>query len=199
MVPAVVVAGAPASGKSVLGAAVARRMRAALLDLDVLTGPLTAVVARLLRAAPGDLDDPGVRATTRDATYRALVDTARDCLAAGVPTVLAAPFTQERSDPAAWAALVERLAAPGGVCLVWVTCPPGELIRRMKARDSARDRRKLADAGAFLASATVAEPAVPHLTVNTSRPLDHQLAVLLDNDVKFAGGPVADRDPEHRG
>jgi predicted kinase len=186
MMPAVVVAGAPASGKSGLGAAIARRMRAALLDQDVLTGPLTAVVAGLLRAAPGDLDQPAVRASTRDATYRALVDTARDCLAAGVPAVLVAPFTAERSDPAAWAALVQRLAAPGGVRLVWVTCPPGELIRRMKARDAVRDRRKLADAEAFLASATVAEPVVPHLTVDTSRPLDHQLAVVLDNDVRLA-------------
>jgi predicted kinase len=198
-VPAVVVAGAPASGKSVLGAAIARRMRAALLDQDVLTGPLTAVVAGLLGAAPGDLDDPGVRATTRDAAYRALVDTARDCLAAGVPTVVVAPFTAERADPAAWAALVERLAAPGGVRLVWATCPAEELIRRMKAREAARDRRKLADVEAFLASATVAEPAVPHLTVDTSRPFDHQVAVLLDNDVTLRGGLVADRDPEHRG
>jgi predicted kinase len=187
-VPAIVVAGAPAAGKSVLGAAVARRIHAALLDQDVLTGPLTAVVAEVLGAAPGDLDDPRVRAATRDATYRALVETARGCLAAGVPTVVVAPFTAERSDLAAWAALVERLAAPGGVRLVWATCPPAELVRRMRARDVPRDRRKLADVDAFLASRTVAAPAVPHLTVDTSAPLHQQVAVVLDNDVSFGGG-----------
>jgi predicted kinase len=181
---AIVVAGAPAAGKSLLGAALARRLHAALLDQDVLTGPLTAVVASVLGAAPGDLDDPRVRVATRDATYRALTETARGCLAAGVPTVLVAPFTAERSDPLAWTALVRRLAAPGGVRLVWATCPPDELIRRMKARDAARDRRKLADIDAFLASATVAAPTVRHLTVDTSAPLDDQLVVVLDNDVK---------------
>src|SRR4051812_36121902 len=100
-VRAYVVAGAPAAGKSVLGAALARRIRAALLDQDVLTGPLTDVVAGLVGAPPGDLDDPRVRAATRPATYDALVGTAAGCLGAGVSTVLVAPFTAERADPAA--------------------------------------------------------------------------------------------------
>jgi predicted kinase len=181
---AIVVAGAPAAGKSVLGAALARRLRAALLDQDVLTGPLTAVVASLLGAGPADLDEPRVRSATRHASYQALVDTARGCLAVGAPAVLVAPFTAERSDPAAWAALVGRLAAPGGVRLIWATCPVDELIRRMRARAAARDRRKLADLDAFLASPAVAAPTVPHLTVDTSRPLDRQVAVVLDNDVR---------------
>jgi predicted kinase len=175
------VAGAPASGKSVLGAALARRLRAALLDQDVLTGPLTAVVAELVGAAPGDLDDPRVRAATREATYAALVDTARGCLASGVPAVLVAPFTVERSDPAAWAALVERLGAPAR--LVWASVSPGELVRRMAARDAVRDRRKLAHVEAFLASPAVAPPVVPYLPVDTTAPIDRQVSVLLDNDV----------------
>jgi predicted kinase len=176
-----VVAGVPASGKSMLGAALARRLRAALLDLDVLTGPLTAVVADLVGAAPGDLDDPRVRATTREATYTALVDTARGCLASSVPTVVVAPFTTERSDPVAWTALVERLGAPAH--LVWATVPPGELVRRMAARDAIRDRRKLANVEAYLASKAVAPPAVPHLAVDTTAPLDSQVSVVLDNVV----------------
>jgi predicted kinase len=196
---AIVVAGAPAAGKSVLGTALARRLHAALLDQDVLTGPLTAVVAGLLGADPGDLDDPRVRAATRDATYQALVETARGCLAAGVPTVVVAPFTTERSDPAAWAALVDRLAAPGGVRLVWATCPADELVRRMAARQAARDRRKLADVAAFLAYATVAAPAVPHIAVDTTARLDRQLAVVLDNDVIRKEDRVARRDAQHRG
>lgn len=178
---AFVVAGAPASGKSALGAALARRLGAALLDQDVLTGPLTAVVADLVGAAPGDLDDPRVRAATRDATYAALVDTARGCLASGVPTVLVAPFTLERSDPAAWAALVERLGTPAQ--LIWASVPPGELVRRMAARDAVRDRRKLAHVEAFLASRAVSPPAVPHLVVDTTAPLDSQVSVVLDNVV----------------
>src|SRR5262245_4568007 len=126
-VRAYVVAGAPAAGKSLLGAAIARYVPAALLDQDVLTGPLTDVVARLAGARPGDLDDPRVRAATREAAYEALTATAAGCLTAGVPAVLVAPFTAERADPGAWARLVDRLGAPGGAVLVWVTCPPDEL------------------------------------------------------------------------
>jgi predicted kinase len=175
-VRAYVVAGAPAAGKSLLGAAIARRVRAALLDRDVLTGPLTDVVARLVGAPPGDLDDPRVRAATRTATYDALVATAAGCLAAGVPAVLVAPFTAERADPAAWARLVSRLGAPGGAVLVWATCPPDELRRRMAARGAARDLRKLADFPRFLASPALDAPVVPHRTVDTSLGVADQLA-----------------------
>jgi predicted kinase len=183
---AFVIAGAPASGKSMLGAALARRIQAALLDQDVVTGPLTAVVAELVGAARGDLDDPRVRSVTRRATYDALVHTAHDCLACGVPVVVVAPFTTERSDAAAWADLAGRLAAPGGVILLWTTCPPDELARRMAARGAARDRRKLQDLGAFLASKAVAAPGVPHVAVDTMSPLAEQVATVLDLSVQTA-------------
>jgi predicted kinase len=172
---AYLVAGAPAAGKSVLGAAIARRLGAALLDQDVLTGPLTGVVAGLVGAGPEDLDDPRVRAATRTATYDALVATAAGCLAAGVPTVLVAPFTAERADPDAWVRLVDRLGAPGGAVLVWATCPPDELRRRMATRGAPRDLRKLADLDRFLASSALAAPVVAHRTVDTTLPVADQL------------------------
>ncbi len=177
---AYVVAGAPATGKSVLGAQLSRRIGAALLDQDVLTGPLTAVVADLVGAAPGDLDDPRVRSATRRATYDALIDTAAACLAAGVPVVLVAPFTTERSEAAAWAGLVERLGAPGGVVLVWTTCPPDELARRLAARGAPRDRRKLADLDGFLNSGVFSPPVVPHVAVDTTIPIAGQITAVLN-------------------
>jgi predicted kinase len=187
---AFVVCGAPAAGKSFLGAALAQRIRAALLDQDVLTGPLTAVVADLVGAAPGDLDDARVRVATRDATYDALVDTAHGCLAAGVSTVLVAPFTAERSDPAAWARLVERLAAPGGVLLAWATCPPDELVRRMASRGAPRDRAKLQDLDAFMASPALAAPVVSHVAVDTTEPVSDQVTVVLSGLRERSPPPV---------
>jgi len=176
---AVVVSGPPAAGKSALGAGVAARLHAALLDQDIVTGPLTRVVAELVGAAPGDLDDPRVREPTRKATYDALAATAAACLAAGTPTVLVAPFTAERGSPAAWQALVNHLGAPAGTLLVWAACPPDELIRRMRARDSPRDQRKLKNVEAYLASPALVPPAVPHVVVDTTRPLDEQVAIVL--------------------
>lgn len=192
---AFVVCGAPAAGKSVLGAALAQRIRAALLDQDVLTGPLTAVVADLVGAAPGDLDDARVRVATRDATYDALVDTARGCLAAGVSAVVVAPFTAERSDPVAWTKLVERLAAPGGVLLAWATCPPDELVRRMASRGAPRDRAKLKDLDAFMASPALAAPVVPHVAVDTTEPVSDQVTAVL-NGLAGRSPPAALPSPQ---
>ncbi|GAA4710180.1 AAA family ATPase [Phytohabitans rumicis] len=176
---AYVVAGAPATGKSTFGAALAHAATAAPLDQDVLTGPLTAVVAGLVGAAPGDLDDPRVRGATRTATYDALLDTATGCLAAGVSVVLVAPFTAERSDPGAWAVLKDRLNAPGGVVLAWTTCPPAEVSRRLAARGAPRDVRKLSDVDGFLRSGALDPPRVPHVVVDTTAPPARQIAAVL--------------------
>lgn len=184
---AYVVAGAPGSGKSAFGAALSHRIGAALLDQDVLTGPLTAVVAELTGADPGDLDDPRVRLATRAATYDALTGTAAGCLAAGVATVLVAPFTAERTDPAAWAGLVARLGAPGGVLLVWTTCPAREVARRLHVRRAPRDRRKLADLDGFLSSGVLTPPVVPHVAVDTTAPAATQLAAVLGRQPGPAG------------
>ncbi|MEJ3747357.1 AAA family ATPase [Actinomycetes bacterium KLBMP 9797] len=183
---AFVVSGAPATGKSVLGAALARAAGAAPLDQDVLTGPLTAVVAHLVGARAGDLDDPRVRAHTRDATYAALLDTAAGCLAAGVSVVLVAPFTAERSDPAAWARLGDRLGTP--VVLVWTTCPPDEVARRLTARGAPRDQRKLADLAGFLGSGALDPPVVPHVAVDTTAPLAEQVTAALTGTATPAPG-----------
>ncbi len=172
-----VVAGAPGAGKSVLGAALAGRLRAALLDQDVLTGPLTGVVAELVGAAPGDLDDPRVRAATRDATYEALLGVATDCLCADVPVVLVAPFTAERSNVDAWRRLDDRLGS--GALLVWATAPAGELVRRLAHRDAPRDRRKLDDVEAFLTSGALDPPVAPHVAVDTTLTLVDQVDLVL--------------------
>jgi hypothetical protein len=124
-----------------------------------------------------------VRSATRGATYDALVDTAARCLAAGVSVVLVAPFTTERSDPGAWAELVSRLGAPGGVTLVWTTCPPAEVARRLAARGAPRDRRKLADLDGFLTSGMLDPPAVPHVAVDTTMPAGAQITSMLRGNV----------------
>jgi hypothetical protein len=133
-----------------------------------------------------------VREPTRDATYEALVGTAAACLAAGARTVLVAPFTVERADPTAWRALVNRLGTPNATLLVWATCPPDELIRRMRARGSSRDQRKIGDMPAYLASSVHTPPAVPHIAVDTARPLDEQVAIVLE--ALSGGGSRFDND-----
>jgi predicted kinase len=173
-VPALLISGPPASGKSTLAVAVAARLRAALLDLDVLTEALTAVIAELV--GTDDLDDPTLAARTRDARYEAMLATAEHNLRAGTPVVLVAPFTAERADPAVWRAVRNRLRDAGGVpVLVWLRLPADELVRRLQARGAARDRGKLADPAAFATTELLGPPAVEHIAVDATAGVAQQL------------------------
>jgi predicted kinase len=175
---ALLITGPPASGKSTLARAVAARLRAALLDQDVVTGALTAVVGDLV--GTHDLDDPRLAALTRDARYEAVLATAEDNLLAGTPVVLVAPFTAERADPAAWRRVRDRLAAAGGrPALVWLRLPADELVHRLRSRRAARDSGKLADSAAFASAELLRPPVVEHVAVDATAATEQQLGVIF--------------------
>jgi predicted kinase len=160
---AILVCGAPGSGKSTVGALVARRLRAALLDLDTATASLTAVISAL--HGTDDLDEAELVRLTRAARYEALSALAEDNLAVGVSVVLVAPFTTERRDPRAWEHLRRRMAGSGGdACMVWLRIPADEVLRRVEQRGAARDLAKLRRD--WPADLDLDPPAVPHLEVD---------------------------------
>jgi len=173
--PAVLVGGPPATGKSTLATALAPHLGAALLDLDVATGPLTRVVSEL--AGVHDLDDPILAGLTRDARYGTLLDLAAANLRAGRPVVLVAPFSAERAQPSAWAALARRIAADPA--MVWLHLPPEELIQRLTRRALARDENKIHDPASFLTGLDLTPPVVPHLAVDASQPIPVQVRSVL--------------------
>ena len=109
-VPAVLITGWPASGKSTVGRALASRLGAALIDQDTATAPLVAVVSELVGVS--DLDDVRLAGPTRAARYETVIALAEDNLRVGTPVVVVAPFTEERRAPVAWASA--RRPAAGG-------------------------------------------------------------------------------------
>lgn len=180
-VPVVLLTGPPAAGKTTVGRAVARHLGAALLDQDTATAPLTAVVADLVGVH--DLDDRRLADPTRVARYETITALAEDSLRVGTPVVLIAPFTTERRDLPAWAALEGRLRAAGGApTLVWLRLDPAIVVARLRARGAARDVAKLADVGAFTSSLDATAPTVPHVAVDaggsTEDVVRHVLAAL---------------------
>jgi predicted kinase len=175
--PALVLTGAPATGKSTLAAFLASRWRAALIDQDVATQPLVDVVAGLVGAS--DLDDPRLAAATRSARYEVVTAVAESNLRVGNPVVLVAPFTAERSSVEAWSRLRGRLTEAGGEpLLVWLSLPPSQIVARLRLRAALRDAAKLADP-AYEASLPTAEPVVPHLRLDATLPPE-RLTALID-------------------
>lgn len=189
------VGGPPAVGKSTLGSACALAFGAALLDQDVLTGPLTAVVADLLHT--DDLDSPRLAEATRHARYESIVATAVDNLRCRTPVVLVAPFTRERSEPARWQVLRDRLVEAGArphLVVPWL--PAGELLERLRTRAAARDRAKLTDPAAFLRQHQAQPPGVPHVSVDARWDLQRQVDwVRTQLFVGPTGSPGSHLDP----
>ena len=171
----VVIGGPPATGKSTLAAALAPHLDAAILDLDVATGPLTRVVSDLTGVR--DLDDPVLAGLTRQARYDTLLGLARDNLRAGRPVVLVAPFSTERARPSAWATTARRIAADP--TMVWLHLPPEELIRRLTRRALTRDENKIRDPASFLTGLDLDPPAIPHLALDASQPTPTLLRAVL--------------------
>ena len=189
---ALLISGAPATGKSTLAAALAPRLGAALLDLDVATGPLTAVVSELLGAT--DLSDPELAARTRAPRYETLFALARDNLRAGLPVVLVAPFTAERTAPG-WRAAADRLAPyTDGPTLVWLHLPPGELVDRLTRRRATRDRDKMRSPTAFLATVHRDPPAAPHLALDATLPVADLVERVLAHVTSNGLPSMAERD-----
>jgi predicted kinase len=164
----VLLSGWPGSGKSTIGRALARRLGAALVDQDTVTGPLVSVVADLVGVH--DLDDARLARATRDARYETVAAVAEENLRVGVPVVLVAPFSRERRDLHIWEALDRRLRAAGGSpLLVWLHLEPMAVVDRLQARGAARDLAKLADPSSFLARLDHGAPVGPHIVVNAER------------------------------
>jgi predicted kinase len=185
-----VIAGAPATGKSTLGRCLAARLNAALIDQDVATTALVDVVRELVGV--NDLDDVRLARLTRSARYETITALAVDNLVAGMPVVLIAPFTSERTGPAMWSQLRTRLEDAGGTpVMAWLSLPPAEILARMRRRSASRDMKKIAQGTEYLRrlSASAQPPSVPHLRLD-ARLCTPSLAAQVEEALTVAAHPV---------
>jgi predicted kinase len=169
---ALLITGAPASGKSMVGASLARTLGAALIDLDIATEPLLSVIGSLVEV--DDIDDPRLATLTRADRYETITRLAEDNLRIGNTVLLVAPFTEERKNLHAWDALVDRLhrAAGGAVTMIWLYLSREELLRRMRARGAERDKAKLNKEQRFLDQLDLGPPVGPHIRIHAVGPVE---------------------------
>jgi len=153
----VVLAGAAGTGKSTLGAVLAVRIGAALLDFDTLTEPLA--VALLGGRALGT---PHEREVVRPLRYATLTAVALEVLGCGVGVVAAAPWTRELEDGAWLAHLTSQVGERGGRLVVaHLRCDEPVRLARVARRGAARDAGRPPPAPA-------PRPAVAHLHLDTT-------------------------------
>lgn len=164
----VVVAGPPASGKSTFGMALARALPAALVDKDVLAGPLTAAALQAVGLPRTALDDEWYRRHLRPAVYQTIAETVALIISGGTSVVLVAPYLQEVDDED-WLRTAHQQFACTDVRVVWVCADMESLRSRMTVRAAARDRAKLDDWRRYASTIQGISPQCPHHTIDTSR------------------------------
>jgi sugar-phosphatase len=166
---AIAVSGVAGSGKSTLGRAIAKSLRAPLIDLDSVTNPL---LEELPAAALGGhwLSSPYGPAI-REGRYAALRATARDALAAAGRAVLVAPFTAELTGGPEWQVLCQAVA-PAEPKMIQLVGDPELLAARRARRGEPRDRHRSPDPDASPPAA------VPVITIDAELTTDQQLAAL---------------------
>jgi predicted kinase len=173
------IAGPPASGKSLVAASLARTLGATLIDLDVATEPLLGVIRSLVNV--DDIDDPRLARLTRDDRYETITCLAEDNLRAGNTVLLVAPFTEERRTLRAWEARVDRLhrAAGGTVIMIWLYLSHEELLQRMRDRGADRDEPKLSGEQRFIDHLDLGPPVGPHIPIHAVGSVDQIVRSIL--------------------
>ncbi len=139
----ILVTSPPASGKTYVSKKLAERLEHVVyLDKDTLI-PLS---KRVFAAAgePYDRSSAFFRENIRDAEYETIVALALEALDYDSTVLINAPFTKEVRDREYMQNLRERLAEKGArLTVIWVKTEIEVVRRRMRERNSERDRWKL--------------------------------------------------------
>ncbi len=172
-----IVAGAPASGKTVFATALSKKLGFIVFDLD----------DRLPEFIENDhprLEKVGIEqflAEIRDMRYHDLIERGILALNAGQSVILTAPFSQEIQDHKRWTALMSPFLEVGvEPQLIWIRTDHAKVRERMLARGEVRDSEKTSSEDAFnkyLQSINQNSPVVAYIEVNGDLPIDSQLQI----------------------
>jgi len=127
--------------------------KACLLDKDTIERPILEAGLRSLSGNPDDRESELYMSVFRGPEYEGMLAGAINNLVLGVDVVLTAPFIKEFVSRD-WSTYVESEAVKldFSICWLWVTCSEDVAVVRLKERGASRDKWKLANWSAYLAS-----------------------------------------------
>lgn len=171
----VVVIGAPSSGKTKLGRAIAKRLHLAVSDKDHVTGQLLAALMKDACYEGEDYSQTDLN-RFRSAIYGCMEDVAKDNLNAGMGTVIISPYVDRGEE--GWLEGLKSRVDPNSEAtwsVVWIDITPELALERIIKRGSPRDVFKLANWDSFVSKTFWGEPSCEHLKVHASDDFDNKL------------------------
>ena len=172
-----IVAGAPASGKTVFSTALSKKLGFIVFDLDDR-------LPEFIENNHPQLEKVGIEqflAEIRDIRYHDLIERGVLALNAGQSVILTAPFSQEIQDHKRWTALVSPFLEIGiEPQLIWIRTDHAKVRERMVARGEMRDSEKVSSEETFnkyMQSANQNSPGVAHIEVDGASPIESQLQI----------------------
>lgn len=172
-----IVAGAPASGKTVFATALAKKLGFLVFDLDDR-------LPEFIENNHPRLEKVGIEqflAEIRDMRYHDLIERGVLALNAGESVILTAPFSQEIQDHKRWITLVSPFLEIGTEPqLIWIRADHAKVRERMVTRGEMRDNEKVSSEEAFnryMQSTNQSSPVIAYIEVNGALPIDSQLQI----------------------
>ena len=173
-----IVAGAPASGKTVYATALAKKLNCLVFDLDDR-------LPDFIEQGHARLEEVGMEkflAEIRQMRYHDLVERGIQALIGSKSVILVAPFSKEISNIERWGELISAFLEIGvQPKLIWIHVDREKVRERMLARAEIRDQEKVLSEETFhqyMQSTSHELPIVPHVEVRGDLPPESQLDVL---------------------
>ena len=171
----VVVVGAPSSGKTKLGRAIARELHLAVSDKDHVTGQLLAAMLKDAGVEGEDYSQTDFN-RFRTAIYGCMEDVAKDNLRASMGTVIISPYI-DRNKTSWFDDLKSRVDVDNEAdwSVIWIDIAPELALERIKKRNSPRDVFKMQAWEVFAEHTYWGEPACKHLCLDAELDFDSKL------------------------
>lgn len=176
----VVVVGAPSSGKTKLGRAVAKKLHLAISDKDNVTGQLLAALMKDAGLEGEDYSQTDFN-RFRKSIYGCMEDVAKDNLRVGMGTVIISPYV-DRAYANWFEDLKERVDAEREAdwYVIWIDITPELALERIIKRDSPRDVIKVANWNTFVRKTYWGAPACEYLRVDAETDFDKKVSQVIE-------------------